>query len=235
MTLAIAAFGVVLQREGVTVAEVIDFPGYKYEKGFIDVTNHDSAGGFEESIIKKIIRTGEITVKCNRVIGDAAQEGIKADCVAGTASTYSLAFPDGEAIGGDAKILSYEIQTPLDEQMTFTFVMKWTGAITDAVTATNNISALTITTGTAYPAFAAATYDYTVTSVGNTCTFTATFAAGTAKLYREGVYVQDLLTTVESGSINLGDDGTMTDITITVQETGKSLVTYNFHVANAAA
>lgn len=90
--------------------------------------------------------------------------------------------------------------------------------------ASNNITALAFATGTLTPAFAAATRNYSCACTGDT-KITATFAAGTAKVYVDGVYNQALATTVQGATIAM-TAGSNKIIQIVVQESGKSAVTY---------
>ena len=88
----------------------------------------------------------------------------------------------------------------------------------------NNITTLTATGGTLAPVFAAATRNYACACTAN-LVLTATFAAGTAKVYVDGVYNQALSTTAASTAIALvvGDSKL---VQIIVQESGKTPVTY---------
>lgn len=95
------------------------------------------------------------------------------------------------------------------------------GISTDA---SNNITVLTATNGTFTPAFAEATYIYSLSCTDNTV-LNATFATGTAKLYVDGAYVQDLLTTVNAAAIAMAIN-TNKIIEIVVQESGKTAITY---------
>lgn len=236
MSEATAAFGVILKRAGVAVAEIYEFGNVKYERDLVDVTNHSSSGGYEESIPAAVIKTGELTFKANYIIGDAnGQQAIKSDWQNKATSPYTIEFPNGQGFSGNAIVTSYEYETPMKEQISFSCTLKWTGPLTDSITESNDLSALAITTANLYPAFAADTYDYVAVSTGNSCTLTTTFAAGTAKLYKNGAYVQDLTTAVASGAIDLGADGTKTELKVIVQETGKAAKTYTIDVANAAA
>lgn len=236
MSNAKAALGVILTREGVAVGEVLDIGGIKMDRDFIDVTHHGSSGGYEELIPAALIRTGEFTLKCNSLVGDSTgQQAIKSDWSAKTAATYAITFPDGQTFSGEAYVKSYDFEIDKEKQIIFNATLKWTGAVTDSITQTNNLSALALTTATLYPVFAAGTYDYVAVSTGDTCTVAASFAAGTAALYRNGVFVQALLTATPSGAINLGADGANTELKIVVTETNKAPKTYTIDVANAAA
>lgn len=97
--------------------------------------------------------------------------------------------------------------------------------------ASNNITALAFAGGTLTPAFAAGTYNYSNVATGN-LTPTATFAAGTAKVYVDGVYNQLLATTVAGSAITIGA-GSSHIIQIVVQESGKSAITYTVLVTRA--
>jgi phi13 family phage major tail protein len=96
----------------------------------------------------------------------------------------------------------------------------------------NNITALTFSNGTFTPTFAAGTYNYSVALSNTPTVITATFAAGTCKVYVDGVYNQDLTTTVAGAGIAVAD-GANKLIQLVVQESGKTAVTYNVMTQNA--
>ena len=97
--------------------------------------------------------------------------------------------------------------------------------------ASNNITALAVANGTLTPTFAAAKYLYSSEQTGN-ATITATFAAGTAKLYVDGSYVENLATTVASSSITMAS-GANKLVEIVVQESGKTAVKYTILLQKA--
>lgn len=234
MTSAKAAFGVILKRESVAVAEIIEMGNIRFERSYIDVTNHSSVNGYEEFIASEIIKTGELPIKCNSIISDAAQIAIKKDWLDKTPATYAITFPDGQSFSGEAIVTAYEYEAPLTEQIKLGVTLKWTSTLTEATTDATDLTDLSLATATLYPAFSGSVYEYIAVSTGDTCIVTATFSAGTVKLYREGVYVQALLTTTPSGSVSLGADGTVTDLEIVVSETAKADITYKISVSNAA-
>ncbi|HRS66160.1 MAG TPA: hypothetical protein P5519_09790 [Spirochaetia bacterium] len=88
----------------------------------------------------------------------------------------------------------------------------------------NNITALTLDNGTLTPDFVAATRNYSCECTNNTA-ITATFAAGTAKVYVDGTYFETLTTETKGGSITMAA-GNNKIIQIVVQESGKTAVTY---------
>lgn len=233
-TAAKAAFGVTLVYNSQTVGEILEVNGVKIDQGFIDVTNHASTGGYEEVIAAAVIRSGEFTVKCNSVVGNAGQAAIKAAMAAKTAYTAVITFPDGYVISGSAYVKDYEVISDLENQLIIQHTFKWTGVITESTTSATAPSALVCTDATLYPTFAAGAYEYYGVSTGDTCTFTLTFATSTAKLYREGVFVQNLTSEEASGSVSLGADNTATDFQIVVSEASKADRFYNIHISNAA-
>lgn len=103
------------------------------------------------------------------------------------------------------------------------------GISTDA---SNNLSNLALSNGTLEPSFEATTYNYSCACTDDTA-ITATFSAGTCKVYVDGVYTQTLLTTVAGAAINM-DAGDNKIIQIVVQESGKSAVTYTIMAQRAA-
>lgn len=98
-------------------------------------------------------------------------------------------------------------------------------------TASNNLSALAFALGTLSPAFAAAKYNYSCVATGN-ITPTATFAAGTAKVYVDGAYNQTLTTATGGSAITMAS-GDSKIVQIVVQEAGKSAVTYTIMAQRA--
>lgn len=90
--------------------------------------------------------------------------------------------------------------------------------------ASNNLSALVFDSGTLTPAFAATKYNYSCALTGDTA-ITATFAAGTAKVYVDGIYTETLTSTVKGATIPVAS-GVSKIIQVIVQESGKSAVSY---------
>jgi phi13 family phage major tail protein len=95
----------------------------------------------------------------------------------------------------------------------------------------NNITVLSVTNGTLTPVFAQATRNYSCVCTGN-IDLTATFAAGTARVYVDGTYTETLATTVKGGSITMAA-GTSKIVQIVVQESGKSPITYTIMCTRA--
>lgn len=98
----------------------------------------------------------------------------------------------------------------------------------------NNITVLALSNGTFTPTpFAEGTYLYSCAVTGTTTTVTATFAAGTAKLYVDGTYNQTLTTEVASSAVSTAHTSSHI-FEIVVQESGKSAITYTIMVQHTA-
>lgn len=236
-TAAKAAFGVTLSRNSNVIAELTSIGSPKLSLETADVTSHQSSDSYRE-YIGTLLDGGEVAIEGNFISSDTdGQIGLITDMEAKTVQSFVITFPTAITATWTftALVTAFEIgDMAVDGTLTFSATLKISGKPTLAITASNNLSDLVITTGTLYPSFAAGTYDYVADSVGNTCTVTATFAAGACTLTAGGVS-QTLTTTVPSSAIALGADGTMTTITIIVQETGKAAKTYVIRVANEAA
>jgi phi13 family phage major tail protein len=96
----------------------------------------------------------------------------------------------------------------------------------------NDLTALSFSNGTLSPSFSATKYAYSCAVTDDTA-ITATFSAGTTKVYVDGTYLEDLATTVQGSSINM-DAGDNKVVEIVVQESGKSVKTYTIVIQRAA-
>ena len=233
---AISAYGVTLTRAGNAIAEITKMSSPKVKLDTIDVTSHASANMFRE-YIGGLLDGGEVAIEGNFISSDASgQIGLQADQLARTVQTFVLTFPTAITATWTFSALVTEFEAgnfAVDTKVPFTATLKVTGKPVLAITASNNITALTITTATLYPAFAAATYIYEATSTGTSVTVTATFAAGTATA-SNGTSTVALTSTVASSALALGSINTVTTITITVTETGKVPKIYTIGIAKTA-
>ena len=236
ITAAKAAFGATLTRDGNTIAELSSIGSPKLSLETKEVTSHQSPSDYRE-YIGTLLDGGEVAIEGNFISSDSAgQIGLITDMEAKTLQSFVITFPTSITATWtfSALVTAFEIgEMAVDGTLTFSATLKISGKPTLAVTASNNLSALSITTATLYPVFAAATYAYVAVSSGDTCTVTATFAAGTCTLTANGAS-QALTTTVASSVISLGANGARTEIVLVVQETGKAPKTYTIDVANTA-
>lgn len=238
MSNAKSAFGTTFTWNSQAVAELTNIGGVEITVDMLDGTSHQSTSGFKEKIAG-LADAGDVSIEGNFKYDDTSgQIAMVTDAAAKTSRTAVITFPSGAGSATwtfTALISKIKIgDNPIDGKIPFTATLAITGVPVLATTASNNITALTVTTATLYPTFAQGTYDYAGTSAGNTVTFAATFAAGTCALYLDDVFSQYLTSTVASSAVSLGADGGMHKITLVVQETGKTAKTYTFRLGNTA-
>lgn len=235
-TAAKAAFGTTLARNGSIIAELTNIGSPKLSLDTQEVTSHQSANSYKE-YIGTLLDGGEAAIEGNFIPSDTdGQVGLITDMEAKTVQSFVITFPPAILATWTftALVTAFEVgDTPVDGVLTFSATLKISGKPTLAITASNNLTGLTLTTATLYPAFAAGVYDYVADSIGNSLTVTPTFAAGICTVTANGAS-QAVATGVVSSVISLGADGAMTTITIEIQETGKVAKTYTVRVANEA-
>ena len=241
MSNATWAYGTILSRLGVPIAEIRTLTAPVPTADTIDVMSHDSAGGYDEFLIG-IRHGGECTAEGFFYPGDPGQIALINDFNSGTIRAYTLTFP--AAMASTMTFNGYvttapEIGAPVDGAVSFKATIKVSGQVTVNVTASNNITVLTGTEETAVaaldfiPNFAAATRSYSCDGIDTASTWVkliSTFAAGVCTVWVGGVLVATLTSTVESGAIAIGAANTMTPITIRVKETNKVAVEYVINV-----
>jgi hypothetical protein len=93
VTEAIAAYGVVLSRDGNDIAELTNIDGVQVIQETVDVTNHSSPDGYRE--YKPTLRfTGDISIEGNFIDTDAdGQMGLEDDLNNGTLQSFVITFP----------------------------------------------------------------------------------------------------------------------------------------------
>lgn len=85
--------------------------------------------------IAGLIEDGEGTFEMNYVPGSATDILIRAAQASGEARAYKLVIPDGSAtweITGDLIVKGYERSVPIDDRMTATMSVRFTGASSEA-------------------------------------------------------------------------------------------------------
>lgn len=238
MSNATNGFGASITRDGNTIAELTKIGGVSIKRDMIDVTSHQSTSGYEE-MLPGIIHTGSVALEGNFYPGDTSgQIGLQTDLDAGTLQSFVTSLPSstGTSLTFTAYVEEFSVgEADINGKIPFSASLKISGKPTLGITASNNLSNLVASAGTFVPVFAAATYNYVLDVITGTTsiTLTPTFAAGTCTITC-GSSSQNVATTVASSAITLGAAGTMTDITVSVKETGKTAKTYTIHVARAA-
>jgi len=200
-----------------------------------DVSTYNATDGFKSYLVG--LKDGaEISITCNFDVSDTnGQVAFGTDFYAGTSRTLLITFPTATGATWTMTCLPTGMGTaqPINDKISMTIAVKPTGKPVLGFTASNNVSALTVTTATLYPTFAAGTYDYVGTCAAASLTMTPTFAAGTCSIYN-GTTTITTLTTIASSAIALGANGSRTVITMTVTETNKTPKVYTFDIARTA-
>lgn len=100
----------------------------------VEATNFDSPGRRRE-YIAGLVEDGEGTFEMNYVPGSASDELIRAALADGVTRSYRIILPDGDTgwqIDGDCVVTGYERNIPIDDRMTATLTVRFTGATTEA-------------------------------------------------------------------------------------------------------
>lgn len=230
--MATHAHGTTFSWNGQTVASIRTINGIEITVDMSDVTTHQSADHYKETQ-PGLIDAGEVTLEGFFNQTDAnGQLAMLTDLNSRTSRTGVITFPavTGTTWTFTGYITGLKIgDAPVDGEIPFTATIKPTGKPTLAVAASNNLSGLTITTATLYPAFAAGTYDYTATSTGASVTVTPTASAGVITVNGSAV-----TSGAASSAISLGSSGTMTTVTVVVVEANKAPKTYTVRIAKTA-
>lgn len=127
-----SAFGIALKKGGTTIAQVKSISGPSLSLDTVDVTSHDSTGGWEE-VVGTILRTGEITLEIEYDPAHATHKyaagGLLYDLVQKTANAYTLVFPDSANTtwSFNALVTGFEPAGPVDGDLTANVTLKITG------------------------------------------------------------------------------------------------------------
>jgi predicted secreted protein len=130
-----SAFGTLLKRGGVTIAQVTNIAGPGISLDTQDVTSHDSAAGWEE-VVGTILRSGEVKLDLvydpNAATHKWAAGGLLSDLVLRTATAYTLVFPSTAAVtwAFNAFVTGFEPSAAVDGALTASATLKITGAPT---------------------------------------------------------------------------------------------------------
>jgi len=138
MSNAISAFGTLLKigdggspETFTTIAEVTDISGPSLSADTIDVTNHNSAGGYRE-FIQGLKDAGEVTFTINFIPTESthnAATGLLKDYEDGTLRNFQLVFPDaGNTTWSFAAVVTgFEPAEPIDDKLAADVTLKISG------------------------------------------------------------------------------------------------------------
>lgn len=114
-----------------TVGEVYSISGLGVTNELVDVTNFDSAGSKE--YISGLADGAEISLECNHLPANTAQQGLKSDVDNGTTRNIRINITDGttpKQYDFAVTPLSWAINPSPDDKNVMAFTLKITGAIT---------------------------------------------------------------------------------------------------------
>lgn len=238
MTSAIAALGVLLKRDGNTIAELSKIGPVGKSRETIDCTNLNTAGGYKE-FIGGMRDGGVVALEGNFIAGDTSgQIGLQTDFDVETAQSFVVYFPTAITATWtfSGVVTKFETNFEVNNKVTFAAEIKITGAPTLAITASTGLTTpfFSCTGGTPTyapaPAGTAGTYVINVLTGTTSVTLTPTAAAGVITV--DGSVVA---TGAASSAITLGAAGSITEVPITVKETGKTAKEYAILIIRAAA
>ena len=240
MTNAGHGFGTTLELAGNAIAELTSIGGVSIDLEAVDVTSHQSASAYRE-YIGGLLNVSSIPIEGNFYAGDTTgQVALKTLMDSRVTGAFVITLPAAFATTWTFNALATNVTIgsfPVDGKIPFSGSLQPTGKPVLGITASVNITALGITdnvgAATLLPAFAAATYEYVVTTAAAAVTYhiTPTFAAGICTVVDGNGGTQTVLTTADTGEIAVSDAGFHTT-TATVKETGKVGTVYTFHIQN---
>lgn len=239
-----SAFGMTLTWNGNEVAEIETISGPNMTMNVATVHPHDSASKFAD-IVTTTGDSGEISISGNIYLGDTdGQIAMITDFKAGTPREVVVTGPTAAPFTWtvDAAVTSYSFDYPKDGVLGFSATLKISGEPAFAYTESTGMSALSGIEEEAggaitfNPTFAIGTLTYvtTVNTASSYIKLTPTAATHTITV-SNGSESQTVTSGAQSGEIDLGAAGSVTTITVEVQESGKVAKTYTIYVSRAGA
>lgn len=239
MPYAKQAHGTTLARAGNVIAESIKIGGWAVNREMLDVTAHDSPDGYDQ-YIPGLKRSGEFPISGNFYAGDTnGQIGLLTDFEAGTLQDFVLTYSDdGTTLTFKAYVKEFGVgEADVNGSLPFTASLKINGKPVVGITNSAGITTpfMTFSAGTCAPAPATAVLDYVLTEANgvSTVTITPTAAAGVITITANGVS-QVVTSGQASTAIALGAAGSITVVSMSVKETGKTAKVYTIRVVRAA-
>jgi len=127
MAKGIAALGTKLLKGSTPIAELTNISGPRLTVDQLEVTSHDSEGGYREYV--PTLRTGgEVAIEGNFVPTDEGQFALYEAFNDGTSDTYTIQLP--QDLGSwtfDANVSAFEMGAPFEGKLTFSATLRITG------------------------------------------------------------------------------------------------------------
>lgn len=121
-SVAVNAFGTLLKRNGITVAEITDISLPELSRDTVEVTHHESPNKWRERI--KILKdAGEVSLTINYIPSNSthnASTGVLSDFANDTTNdTWTIVFPDsaGTTWSFAGAVTKFSPKAPIDGQL----------------------------------------------------------------------------------------------------------------------
>lgn len=231
-------FGTTFTWDGEVVAKLTAINGIETTIDMVDVTTHQSTGGYKE-YLPGLIDTGEIALEGNFDYQDTAgQHAMLTDMNARESKTFTITFPTatGATWTGTGYISKLKIgDGTIDGAIPFSAAIKITGKPTFAVATVTGMSAISFDNDVLImPSFAIGTFEYVVTiQNGQTATVVTPVDSTSGEVITittDGGSSQVVATGEASTPCTLDVDD-ITEIVVTISATGKASKVYTFHCA----
>ncbi|MCJ7669568.1 MAG: hypothetical protein MUO61_03505 [Dehalococcoidia bacterium] len=240
ITAAKAAYGTVLNWDGVDIAEVSNISGPTLSIDTIDATHYTSPSAFKE-FIAGFGDAGEVTFECNFIGSDTlGQQAFIVDAYAKSvkAVVITLASPIVATWTFNGIVTKLDFAQPMDNKLSFSATIKISGVPTLAVNTSLGLTTLVLTANGGVkvmtPVFANATYLYScvVLTTETWIKFTATQLTNphTIQVRINGGAWTALSSGVISGQITIGIADTVTLAEVNCYEVGKISKTYIIYI-----
>jgi hypothetical protein len=231
-------YGTTFTWDDETVAKLTAINGIELSATMVDVSTHDSSDAYKE-VIPGLIDPGEVMLEGLFDYEDTAgQHAMITDFNARASKTGIITFPT--ATGATWTFTGYISKikigdTPIEGAIPFMASIKPTGKPTFAVATSTGLTAPFFAiseSAVVTPDEAGDEYTYVATVLTGieSVTVTPTATAGTITVNGNTVATGEA-----SSAITLGDAGSVTTITIVVQETSKAPKTYTIYLSRAAS
>lgn len=128
----IKSFGVAVSVATNDIGELTDVSIPEIDVNFVDITTHDSTGGFRE-FVGGLKDGGTLTLTGAYDISDTGQTYLRTPAnQGGSAVAVVVTFSDDSTASFDAVVGGYGTSNPLDDKVEFTASLKISGDVTYA-------------------------------------------------------------------------------------------------------
>lgn len=234
-------YGTTLKRGANAIAEVKSITGPELSLNAIDATHLTSPDTFKE-FVGGLRDGGEVSIEGNFYPGDTnGQAGLYDDLINATLQSFTITFPTAMATTWtfSGLVTKFKTDAPLDDVVPFSATIKISGKPALNITLSTGMSGwsgIEENGGAALtevPGFAIDVFEYacTVNTASTYVKMTPTAAGHTITIYNhfDGAS-QTVASGAQSGELDLDAADSVTQIDVTVQESGKVAKVYTFYI-----